>query len=757
MGSDLRLTGLASGMDWQPIVEKLLELEAIPKKRLESEKEENLAKVSDLGVLKSQLDTLKSSASNLQNKDLFYARKVTFGNSESGLVATAETGALTGDFKIEVVSIATPTEISSSFRSSHKLSSGLNLSSSLKDLPLSMEITTGTFTISGKTFNISSLDIPLQEILNEVNAVKDGVTGVNPEGDSSGITIQYNESEDKMYLDATDNGTGSANYAVLGSSTDTSNFLEAIKLVTGPQAGVTKSTSALGVIDMTVSLANANFSGIFKGLNSGLGNFYIGEGEGAVRIDYDVNNDSLSDLIDRVNNSGGNISMFYDPVEDRFVVRNSQTGSKAISLHESPDWDTMNEANIGNGNILELMGLAVPKDPLPEFDSGNLSSYVKGDYVQISGETTSWLCLSDSPTTEPSPNSDEWAQVIAGVCKTFPQEVGTNSVIRMNDGSLIYSFDNEFTGGEHGFNGVTFNIENLSIGDVAKFKVEKDADKAKDAIDKFVEEFNDAQEYISSLTKVNQEGDNVQSSRFTGNQEINRLSSQLRRIAFGGANPHSESATTVDNADLTTSTNNASNDEINGIASQLGLNAADDGYIIKVLKQEPSDQTAYFEWDGSSWNQTSPRFSTFRISNLGMDFGINSNKIEISDSSLLIDALAENPEKVWALFSEEPVDEAFDTISQTNRPYEGVTYTLSNFIDNFINGDSSTGYKGTYNSFIERLERQNERIDEKMARLDSYLESREKVLSEGFMRMEEMQSKMDTQMQTIQNAFSNKS
>lgn len=757
MGSDLKLTGLASGMDWQPIVEKLLELEAIPKKRLESEKEENLAKVSDLGVLKSQLDTLKSSASNLQNKDLFYARKVTLGDNESGLIASATTGALTGDFKVEVVSIATPTEISSNFRSNNKLSSGLNLSSKLKDLPLSMSITTGTFTISGKTFNISSLDISLQEILDEVNSEINGVSGVNPEGDNSGITLQYNDGEDKIYLDATDNGTGLANYAVLGSSTDSSNFLEALKLVTGPQAGITKSTSALGVIDMQVSLANANFSGIFTGLNAGLGNFFIGEGEGAVRIDYDVNNDSLSDLIDRVNNSAGNISMFYDPVEDRFVVRNTKTGSKAICLHESPNWDTMNEANVGNGNILELMGLAVPQSTIAEYDSGNLNSYFKGDYVQISNEGTSWQCLTDNPPAGPSPNSDEWAQVIPGVCKSFPEEVGSNSVIRMNGGSLIYSFDNEFTGGEHGFKGVTFNIENLSIGDVVKFKVEKDADKAKDAIDKFVEEFNDAQEYISSLTKVNQEGDNVQSSRFTGNQEINRLSSQLRRIAFGGANPHSESATTVDNADLTTSTNNASNDEINGIATQLGLNAADDGYIIKVLKQEPSDQTVYFEWNGSSWNQTSPRFSTFRISNIGMDFGISSNKIEISDSNLLVDALAENPEKVWALFSEEPVEEAFDTISQTNRPFKGITYSLTEFIDNFINGDSSTGYKGTYNSFIERLERQNERIDEKMARLDSYLESREKVLSEGFMRMEEMQSKMDTQMQTIQNAFSNKS
>ena len=147
---------------------------------------------------------------------------------------------------------------------------------------------------------------------------------------------------------------------------------------------------------------------------------------------------------------------------------------------------------------------------------------------------------------------------------------------------------------------MNFNIENLSAGDEVSFRVEKDASSAKTAIDQFVEEFNDAQEYISSLTKVNQDGDNVESSRFTGNQEINRLSSQLRRIVFGGANPHSESATTVDNADLTTSVNNSTNDEINGIATQLGLSAADDGYIIKVLKQEPSDQTAYFEWDGSS-------------------------------------------------------------------------------------------------------------------------------------------------------------
>ena len=35
MGSDLQLTGLASGFDWAPVVEQLIELERIPQKRLE--------------------------------------------------------------------------------------------------------------------------------------------------------------------------------------------------------------------------------------------------------------------------------------------------------------------------------------------------------------------------------------------------------------------------------------------------------------------------------------------------------------------------------------------------------------------------------------------------------------------------------------------------------------------------------------------------------------------------------------------------
>ena len=755
MGSDLRLTGLASGMDWQPIVEKLLELEAIPKKRLESQKAENEAKVSDLGVLKSQLDSLKNASSALQDQSLFNARSVRIKTADSGLTATASTGAITGDFTIEIESLASSSEISSKNRTSQRLANSINPSDKLSDLALHSSITAGTFTISGKTYNISSTDITLQELMDQINASQGGVDGVNPEGDDSGVTISYDPALDKMILDSGINTGDSSNLLVLGSSTDTSNFLQAMKFFGDPASGEVYSKYALGSIDMTVSLANANFSNAFSGLTSGLGNFFIGEGEGAVRIDYDVNNDSLSSVINRVNDSSANVFMYYDPVGDRFVVRNERTGSVGIVMHESEDWDTISSANRGSGNLLSLMGLAAPEDITEEFDPVNLPNYSKGDFVQISANGTKWQSLVEAPTDSPSADSTEWLQVISGVVRSMSSEIGSNSSIKINGGDLIYSNNTEFTSGQHGFEGIAFDIAQTEIGNTIDFQVSKDTTAAKNAIDKLVEEFNDAQDYISSLTNVNQDGDNVSSSRFTGNQEINRLGSELRRKFFGNSTPHSQSGTTVDNSNLTVSSNNASNDEINSIATQLGLDASDDGYVIKVLNQEPSGEVGYFEWDGSSWSSVTPSFSTYRMTNIGLDFSVGSNNIKVKDSSLLFEELEANPERVFALFSEPLVEDSYDSITQTNRDYQGITQSLNDYINNFLTGDSETGYKGAYQAFLDSINNQNERIDEKIVNIDKYLESREKILSDGFMRMEEMQSKMDSQMQTLEGAFNN--
>ena len=113
-----------------------------------------------------------------------------------------------------------------------------------------------------------------------------------------------------------------------------------------------------------------------------------------------------------------------------------------------------------------------------------------------------------------------------------------------------------------------------------------------------------------------------------------------------------------------------------------------------------------------------------------------------------------NPRR-FSLFADE-TENAFDLNTNTTRKYEGISYALDDFISSFLTGDSGTGYKGAYTTHIESIKSQNERLDDRIEDLENYLEQREETLRAGFMRMEEMQSKINTQMQTLQSSFNNK-
>ena len=76
-------------------------------------------------------------------------------------------------------------------------------------------------------------------------------------------------------------------------------------------------------------------------------------------------------------------------------------------------------------------------------------------------------------------------------------ELGSNSSVTINGGDLVYSTDSKFDGEHHGYEGISFDIASVSIGGSASFSVAKDANAAKAAIDKFVEEFNDAQDTLT--------------------------------------------------------------------------------------------------------------------------------------------------------------------------------------------------------------------------------------------------------------------
>ena len=551
-----------------------------------------------------------------------------------------------------------------------------------------------------------------------------------------------------------------------GSGTGWANYWEELN------ESVIQSSQALGTVDLSEKLVNANFKvSLGGGLSSGLGNFFIGEGEGAVRIDYDINKDTVSGLIDRVNDSGANIHMYYDPVSDRFVIRNKDEGAVGIVLHESESYDTLNTINKGAGNMLYAMGLAAPVVSIysglgASYDFAkystynNSTNYDSGDFVQVAdgASFTYWQALQDTPSDAPEASSSQWNQIVEGVGRTLNSELGSNSRVTVNGGDDVYSLSSQFSENEHGYDGMYFDISGAAVNESATFTVAKDTSKAKNAINKFVEEFNDAQDYVKSLVSVTNDGENVTSGKFSSNIEISRLGSQLRKVVFGNSTPHSESGTTSDGADLiiNDNTGGTGGTALANVKTQLQLGSNNSGYVVKVLKDtssDPSGEVKYYKFDGTNWAVSTPAFSSFRLSSLGLDFGIGSDRLQVKNSALLTEALEDEPEKVQALFAEETVDSAFDLNSNSNRKYEGTSYAVDNFITSFLSGDSGSGYKGAYNTHIESIRSQNKRLDERIEDYESYIEQREKTLSEGFMRMEEMQSKLNTQLQTLQNSF----
>ncbi|MFP6854538.1 MAG: flagellar filament capping protein FliD, partial [Opitutales bacterium] len=462
-----------------------------------------------------------------------------------------------------------------------------------------------------------------------------------------------------------------------------------------------RSSQALGAIDVSSTIGSANWDGALAVNPDGTGSFFIGHGMGGVEITYDTATDTITDLIERVNASDAKVTMSYDAVGDQFIVQSDVTGNLGITLNESGSWDSV---NAGTGNLLEMMGM--------------VSDVTDG------------------------------AAEVKGVGRAKTATLGENAIITINGGDRIFSQSNVFDGDAHGVEGLTINLSKVTSGEVSFF-VERDLDPAKAALNKFVEEFNDAQQYINSLVSISRDGDNVTAGRFAGNLEISRLGSRLRKLVFGGSYPHSASETTSDG------TNKKVGDFASRDALSTNFDSDNDGYRIYIDNTGGDLSAHYQEWKQApgaptgSWANFTPTFSAFRINDIGLDFQSGSDEMFIENSALLAQELTDNPNKVKALFAEvKPGTAVYDHNTNQSREYGGITYFLNEFIDNFLESDA-----GTYKTHLESLQNQNDRLDTSIADMERYLIQRESTLSQNFIRMEEMQSRMNSQMQTLQSSF----
>ena len=340
---NFNVAGLASGFDWNAMIDQLMAIERVPQQRLKSEQSENSDKLNALNTLSTKLGALKAKVSSFGDSSLYNSKATGLSDETLNIIASASTSASEGKYEIAVTQLATASKRTGS------LDVGGNMGDEntvLTNLRLATDITAGTFQINGQDITVSTSDT-LQDVFDAISTATSGV-----------VSASYDSGTDTVSL------TSSSGQLELGSTSDDSNFLTALKLdqleVVDAGSGTSSvtSTGALGVVDLDLDIASSGIAGPITGSDT----LYIN----GVAIDFDADTESMRTLMDRVNASAANVSMTYDANRDQFRIVNKETGGYSMPVIDS-----------GNG-LLSTLGLtgsaSVGDDLLFSVDGGSVQS-----------------------------------------------------------------------------------------------------------------------------------------------------------------------------------------------------------------------------------------------------------------------------------------------------------------------------------------------------------------------------------------------
>ncbi len=323
--TSLQVAGLASNFDWKSFVDQIMAVEHTPADRLAAEKATNQKKADMLSTLGNKLTGLQKAAQALKVDGLFGQRSASLSTSGSTWSTSAAIDTAPGTYKVAVSQLATvarrvgTSDVGSGLNPSSDSVAGLTVA----NLPIGQAVSAGTFTVNGQQVSVALTD-SLDTVFAAISTATDG-----------DVTAAYDHTTDKITL------TSATTDVTLGAVNDTSNFLRALKLGNNG-TGTVSSSARLGTVKTTSTLATANLGTAITAVNgSGDGSFKIN----GVSIAYNVNSDTISSVLSRINDSSAGVTAAYDPVNDRFSLTNDTTGDLGIAVSETA------------GGLLGAMGL----------------------------------------------------------------------------------------------------------------------------------------------------------------------------------------------------------------------------------------------------------------------------------------------------------------------------------------------------------------------------------------------------------------
>jgi len=316
--SSLALSGLASGINWTNIINDMAAAESAPITQWQDQQGTLNTENSAYKTIGTDLANLNNDVTTLSSPSFFQSTTSSSSNTDVATAST-QTGTPVGNYTFSVSQLATASTQNGSTVSAQPIGS---TSVALDDSAFAEPITAGSFTVNGQTITVAATDT-LQSVFNQISTATGG-----------DVTASYDPTADEITL-------SSSAPITLGSSADTSNFLQATQLYTNGSNSVT-SLSALAGININTPADQANLATAITNGVSGQGTFKIN----GVSINYDASTDSITNILQDINNSAAGVTATYDGANNRFVLTNNNTGDLGMTLQDV------------SGNFLAATGLS---------------------------------------------------------------------------------------------------------------------------------------------------------------------------------------------------------------------------------------------------------------------------------------------------------------------------------------------------------------------------------------------------------------
>lgn len=326
MSGSISFSGLVSGLDIDSIIAKMISIQKKPINQLKAQNIVLDKKNTALSDINTKLLDLLNKVKPLLSSDIFNATKASVTDT-SILTATSTAQASAGTHSIIVKQLATnTTRTSSGFAGTSVDPAAAMNSTTFKTIP-----TSGTFTIAHdtgaglvtKTFTIDPNSQSLNDVINMIN------TDADLGAPANGIVASYDAGTDTFKL--TNKNAADANSILLGSGSDTSNFLTATNLytgtvATGPPYSVTSSPHIASIRpDSVITASGANFGTLVTA-----GTFNIN----GVAITIDSSTDTLNSVIGKINASSAGVTATYDSTQDKITLTSKSLGNTAITVSD---------------------------------------------------------------------------------------------------------------------------------------------------------------------------------------------------------------------------------------------------------------------------------------------------------------------------------------------------------------------------------------------------------------------------------------